>query len=210
MSFTPPTAYSGDTWAGRTVGLLGGSFNPAHDGHRHISLEAMKLLKLDAVWWMVSPQNPMKAEHGMAPLDSRLSTARKVSRHPRIVVTDIERQMGTRFTIDTLAALKTRFPRTHFTWLMGSDNLRHFHRWHHWQDIFRLVPICVLDRPPRADIVRACPVSDGYRPYLVEPRLAPHMKDMTLPAWTILHIPLSDWSSTAIRAGKVDYPYKES
>lgn len=210
MLFTPPTPYSTDLWSGRTVGLLGGSFNPAHDGHRHISLEAIKALKLDAVWWMVSPQNPMKPTTGMAPFDRRLSQARKVAQHPRIIATDIEQQMGTRYTIDTLTQLKKKFTATHFVWLMGNDNLMHFHQWHDWEEIFRLVPICVLDRPPRSNIVRNCKVTESHRQYLVDPSLAAQMPDFALPVWTILHIPLSDWSSTAIRSGEVDYPYKES
>lgn len=200
MHFTPPNIYQGNTWAGRTIGLLGGSFNPAHLGHRHISLYALKMLGLDAVWWMVSPQNPNKPTKGMAPLAERLQTARDVSAHPKIVATDIEKDMGTRYTIDTLQQLRLRFPKTKFIWLMGTDNLQQFHRWHDWQDIFRLVPICVLDRPPRTSIVQHCPTQMAYGRHLLDQRHARELKFKPLPAWTILHIPLNDISSTLLRA----------
>src|SRR5205814_9002 len=119
-----------------TVGLLGGSFNPAHEGHRHISLYALKMLGLDAVWWMVSPQNPLKSKKDMAPLKTRMQSARDVSRHPKIFVTDIETHLGTQYTADTLSSLQEHFPRTKFVWLMGTDNLRQIHRWQEWQSIF--------------------------------------------------------------------------
>src|SRR5690349_15158433 len=124
-----PTSRQPELWSNRTVGLLGGSFNPAHEGHRHISLYALKLLGLDAVWWMVSPLNPLKSSHGMASAEERMASALKASCHPDIYVTDIEMQMKTRFTVDTLTALKDRFPRTKFVWLMGTDNLLQVHRW---------------------------------------------------------------------------------
>lgn len=130
-----------------TIGLLGGSFNPAHEGHRHISDVALKRLGLDYVWWLVAPQNPLKPVRGMAPLDERLAIARARASHPRIIVMDIERTLGTRFTIDTLAALQRRFPAVHFVWLMGSDNLAGFHLWKRWQEIARRMPVAVVMRP---------------------------------------------------------------
>ncbi|HYD19796.1 MAG TPA: nicotinate-nucleotide adenylyltransferase, partial [Patescibacteria group bacterium] len=129
-----------ELWQNRTVGLLGGSFNPAHDGHRHISLYALRLLGLDAVWWMVSPQNPLKSAKEMASLATRMAGAIAASHHPKIHVTDIEQHLNTRYTADTLRALQARFPRTKFVWLMGTDNLRQFHRWQEWQEIFKMVP----------------------------------------------------------------------
>lgn len=204
MYFSAPTPYQGQLWAGRTVGLLGGSFNPAHDGHRHISLHAIKRLGLDAVWWMVSPQNPIKPVEGMAPLQDRLRSAAAVSDHPRIIATDIESQMGTRYTIDTLRQLTTRFAATNFIWLMGSDNLRQFHLWHEWEEIFHLTRVCVLDRPPRPQIVQSCAVIERFRHHLVDDAAAASLKSRPLPAWVMLHIPLSHESSTAIRAGNVD------
>jgi nicotinate-nucleotide adenylyltransferase len=131
----------------RRIGLLGGSFNPAHGGHRRISLFAAQALGLDSVWWLVSPGNPLKPKAGMAPLAARLASARKQARRAPIVPTAIERELGTRFTIDTLRKLKLRFPQHRFVWLMGSDNLAQFHRWRSWRSIARTMPIAVIARP---------------------------------------------------------------
>jgi nicotinate-nucleotide adenylyltransferase len=132
---------------GLKIGLLGGSFNPAHEGHLHISTVAMKRLGLDYVWWLVAPQNPLKPVAGMAPLERRHAVATATANHPRILVVNAEHTLSTRYTIDTLIALKKRFPQVHFVWLMGSDNLEGFHRWRRWQDVARLVPIAVVQRP---------------------------------------------------------------
>jgi nicotinate-nucleotide adenylyltransferase len=139
---TPP----GPADDGLTIGLLGGSFDPAHAGHLYVSDIARKVLKLDYVWWLVSPGNPLKPEPEV--LAARLSRARLAARHhPFIRVTDIEQRLGTRYTIDTIRALRRRFPRLRFIWLMGSDNLEQFARWRRWQQIARLVPIVVVRRP---------------------------------------------------------------
>lgn len=196
------TRYSTELWSNRTVGLLGGSFNPAHGGHRHISLYALKMLGLDAVWWMVSPQNPLKAKKGMAPLDERMESARNVARHPKIFVTDIERHLNTQYTLDTIKALQQHFPRTRFVWLMGGDNLTQFHKWHRWQEIFMTLPVCVLDRPPRHDSLKAGPAFERFRHYLLPQERAAVLKGKRAPAWTILRIPLDETSATAIRARK--------
>jgi nicotinate-nucleotide adenylyltransferase len=132
----------------RTVGLLGGSFNPAHQGHRFISLVAIKSLGLDEVWWLVAPQNPLKDSRSLLPLNARVESARAIIRHPAIRVTDIERRLGTRFTADTLMALKRRFPCVRFVWLMGADNLMQLPRWNRWERIFAAVPVAVFDRKP--------------------------------------------------------------
>ncbi|MEZ5824560.1 MAG: nicotinate-nucleotide adenylyltransferase [Geminicoccaceae bacterium] len=129
------------------IGLLGGSFNPAHEGHRHISLEALRLLGLDEVWWLVSPQNPLKSRKGMAPLEDRLASARRVAMHPRIRVSDIERRLGTVYTVDTVARLKASFHYT-FVWLIGADNLVQMVRWRRWLDLAAMTPIAVFDRTP--------------------------------------------------------------
>ena len=129
------------------TGLLGGSFNPAHHGHRQISLAAMRLLGLDEVWWLVSPGNPLKPAAGMAPVRARVASAKAATRRAPIRVTAIERDLGTRYTIDTLRALIRRYPRRRFVWLMGADNLAQFHRWRDWRGIARMVPIAVLARP---------------------------------------------------------------
>lgn len=130
---------------GLRIGLLGGTFNPAHEGHVHVSEVALKRLGLDYIWWLVTPQNPLKERP--APLRDRLRQARTVAHHPRIVVMDIERELGTRYSIDTLKALRRRFPELDFTWVMGSDNLASFHRWRSWREIASLVPIAVVQRP---------------------------------------------------------------
>jgi len=129
------------------TGLLGGSFNPAHHGHRQISLAARRLLGLDEVWWLVSPGNPLKPQEDMAPIRARVASAKVAARRAPIRVTAIERGLGTRYTIDTLRALKRRYPRRRFVWLMGADNLAQFHRWRDWRGIARTVPIAVLARP---------------------------------------------------------------
>lgn len=194
-----PTPYQSSLWAGRTVGLLGGSFNPAHEGHRHISLYAIRHLGLDAVWWMVSPQNPLKSRKDMAPLETRMTSAVKASRHPGIVVTNIEQHLHTRYTADTLRALKLHFPGTNFIWLMGTDNLRQIHRWQEWQKIFNMVPVAVLDRPPRGNSIKSCPAFERFRACLQPQGQARLLKTCQPPAWTILHIPLNSQSATKIR-----------
>jgi nicotinate-nucleotide adenylyltransferase len=132
---------------GLVIGLLGGSFNPAHGGHLYVSLTALRRLKLDYVWWLVSPGNPLKDGRDMAPFDKRLAGARKIARHPRLIVSDIERQLGTRYTIDTVTALQRRFPEVRFVWLMGSDNLENFHHWRSWRAIAARLPLVVVQRP---------------------------------------------------------------
>lgn len=186
-------------WAGRAVGLLGGSFNPAHAGHLHISKEALRRLKLDAVWWLVSPQNPLKSIKGMTSLDKRLADACATADHPRILVTDIEQQLNTRYTADTLAALKNLFPSTRFVWLMGADNLHSVHRWRRWPEIFETVPVAVLDRPPRGTGVKSSPALLRFGGSRLPDTQAALLKDAIPPAWTYLHIPLHDASSTKIR-----------
>lgn len=194
--------YQRSLWTGRTVGLLGGSFNPAHIGHRHISLYAMKMLGLDAVWCMITPQSPMKQAHVTAPIEERLRRARHISHHPRIVVTDIEKDFGTRYTVDTLRKMRAHYPDTKFVWIMGSDNLQHMHEWNDLQGIFSLMPVCVLARPPADDNVRAAPVINRFRPVMIPPEKAATLPSAPTPAWTFLHIPLCDMSSTRIRENR--------
>jgi nicotinate-nucleotide adenylyltransferase len=133
---------------GLRIGLLGGSFNPAHSGHLYVSETALKRLHLDAVWWLVSPGNPLKPEAGMAPFAKRLQGARAIAKgYPRIHVSGLEQALGTRYTVDTVAALERRFPKIRFVWLMGSDNLAQFSRWRRWQELARKIPIAVVQRP---------------------------------------------------------------
>ena len=133
----------------RTIGLLGGSFNPAHAGHLHITLHALRKLGFDEVWWLVSPQNPLKSLSSLAAYEQRLQSAKKVAaHHPRIRVLDIEARFGTRYSFETIDLLKSRFPGTHFVWMFGADNLESFHRWKHWKSLLSGIPIVVFDRAP--------------------------------------------------------------
>lgn len=132
----------------RIIGLLGGSFNPAHAGHLHLSVCAIKALRLDEVWWLVTPQNPLKDKHDLAGYRERLASAQRIAQRHNIMVSDIEAHLRTRYTYHSLQQLQRRFPGTQFIWLMGADNLAGFHRWHRWQDILRMMPVAVMDRVP--------------------------------------------------------------
>ncbi len=181
------------------IGLLGGSFNPAHDGHRHVSLLALRALGLDEVWWLVSPQNPLKPEKGMAPLKARLAAAERIARHPRIRVTDLETQFETRYTIDTLQALLRNFPRCRFVWLMGADNLAQISRWRDWQAIFETVPIAVFNRPSYAFSASTGLASRYYGRACLPDRLATKLAEMKPPAWVFLKTALNPLSATRLR-----------
>lgn len=185
---------------GRRIGLLGGSFNPAHAGHLHVSTLALEKLALDELWWLVSPQNPLKPKHGMAPLAERLARAKAVAKaDPRIVVSDVEDRMGTRYTVDTLAQLRANHPECAFVWVIGADNLRQMHKWRGWRAIFRMVPIAVFPRAPyslRALGGRAARRFEAARiPELRARRLAA----LKPPAWVFLRTPLHGESATRIR-----------
>ena len=187
-------------FAPRRVGILGGSFNPAHEGHRQISLAALERLRLDEVWWMVSPQNPLKAQAGMAPLDRRLAAARAVARHPRIRVTDIETALGTRYTADTLAKVTRAFPRTDFVWLMGADNLSQIDRWDRWQQIFHGVAIAVFNRPTYCFRALAGMAARRFAHRRLAASAAGQLAGKTPPAWVFLFTRLNPISASAIRA----------
>jgi nicotinate-nucleotide adenylyltransferase len=184
----------------RRVGLLGGSFNPAHGGHRHISLLALHLLDLDEIWWLVSPQNPLKDKAGMGPFAERLALAAKVAHHPRIKVTDLEVRLGTRYTADTLRALHQRFPRTRFVWLMGADNLRQLRHWRHWQGVFEGVPIAVFARPSYSQKALAELAAQRYAHNRAGLRRARRLAEQAPPAWAFFPVRLDARSATAIRA----------
>lgn len=181
------------------IGLLGGSFNPAHRGHRHISLEVMRRMHLDAVWWLVSPRNPLKADSGMAPLAARLASARAAARHPRILPTAIETELGTQYTVDTIAALKNRYPQHDFVWIMGADNLLQFGRWKRWRDIARQLPIAVVARPNYIKGARMASAMAWLRRYTRREANVKNWCEWELPAIVILKIPLDPSSATAIR-----------
>lgn len=183
----------------KTVGLLGGSFNPAHGGHRRISLFARAALGLDEVWWLVSPGNPLKSDDGMAALPARFASARGQARRAPIRVSAVERELGTRYTVDTLARLVRRWPKRRFVWLMGADNLAQFHRWRDWRNIARIVPIAVIARPGYDAAALASPAMAWLGRYRRRPAsLFPSAKWST-PALVILRFDPDPRSATAIR-----------
>lgn len=183
------------------VGLLGGSFNPAHDAHRAISLFALKRLKLDRVWWLVSPGNPLKDVSGLPDLASRIAAAQKIAHDPRIVVTGIEAEFNTRYTVDTIAKLKFRFPRARFVWLMGADNLSQFSRWREWQGIAELLPFAVIDRPSDSLRASASTAAQRLARYRLDEARANRLADCAAPAWVFLRGLKLPLSSTALRSG---------
>ena len=184
----------------RHIGLLGGSFNPAHDGHRHISVEARKRLRLDEVWWMVSPQNPLKSAQGMASFADRIEGAKNAARHPWIKVTGIEKDLGTTYTAETLERLVKRFPNHRFVWLMGADNLVQISHWHRWQHIFQTVAVAVFDRPSYSLKALSGRAARRFARARVLELRASRLADMRPPAWVFLHTPLNALSATALRA----------
>ncbi len=185
--------------SGPVTGLLGGSFNPAHAGHRRISLFAKDALGLDEVWWMVSPGNPLKPKAGMAPLAARVRAAKAISRNAPIRVTAVEQALGTRFTIDTLRALKRRYPKRRFVWLMGSDNLAQFHRWKGWRNIARQMPIAVIARPGYDNAALASPAMAWLRDYRLSAAGFRNRGEWSAPALIELRFDPDPRSATAIR-----------
>jgi nicotinate-nucleotide adenylyltransferase len=182
------------------TGLLGGSFNPAHRGHRRVSAGAIKALGLDELWWLVSPGNPLKPAEGMAPLPARLASARKMARRLPIRATAIERELGTRYTVDTLAALLRLYPDRRFIWLMGADNLVQLHRWRHWRRIAQTVPIAVVSRPGYEESAHAAVAMGWLRRYVRPADQARLWTEWRLPALVFLRLPLDPTSATGIRA----------
>ena len=183
------------------IGLLGGSFNPAHRGHRRISLAAIDALGLDEVWWLVSPGNPLKAKaKDMAPFAARLASARAMARRAPIQASDFEAKAGTRFTVDTLAKLKRRYSGDEFIWLMGSDSVTNFHQWRRWRDIARLVPIAVIRRPGYDSVTQATRAMGWLRRFVRPSSQAQHWTEWSAPAIFFLRLPPDPTSATAIRA----------
>jgi nicotinate-nucleotide adenylyltransferase len=189
----------GPVGRGLRIGLLGGSFNPPHEGHVHVSETALKKLHLDYVWWLVSPQNPLKPVRGMASFDKRLDAANRLAgAHPRMIATGIEQDLGTRFTIDTLRALKRRFPQATFVWLMGSDNLVQIPRWRRWQEIFAEVPVAVITRPGSALLARHSKAATRFKSagLPADARFA----GADPPALTVIEVKRNPASGTQLRA----------
>lgn len=195
-----PTPLATPVAPGLRIGLLGGSFNPAHEGHRWISLVALRRLGLHRVWWLVSPQNPLKPEAGMAPFAERFASARAMATHPAIAVADIEHRLGTRFTADTLAALTARAPHTRFVWLMGADNLVSLPRWRDWTRIMETVPVAVIARPGYSLKARLSPAARRYAHAQLPQDHARLLPGRTPPAWVFIEDRPTGISSTRIRA----------
>lgn len=185
---------------GMRIGLLGGSFNPPHHGHIYASELALRQLRLNFIWWLVSPQNPLKPARGMARFDTRFRAAKQFAHDPRIIVSDLEAQFGTQFTADTLRLLRRRFPGIDFVWIMGSDNLIQLPRWRRWQSIFAAMPVAVIARPGTAIAARVCPAARRFAFALRPPSVG--LVSATPPAWTILDGRRDPTSATAIRALK--------
>jgi len=193
----------GKPWAttGQVIGLLGGSFDPPHAGHVHLTKEALKRLRLDAVWWLVSPGNPIKA-HAPAPLQQRMNAARRVMHHPRVRITDLETRFGTRATVDTLEALRRAYPKVRFVWIMGADNLAGFDKWDRWPDILAQVPVAVLARPGQRLPALTSRAARQFTSTRVPASSAPALGMMRPPAWVYLDMPTRDDSSSALRAAR--------
>ena len=183
----------------RRIGLLGGSFNPAHRGHRATSLAAMEALGLDEIWWLVSPGNPLKPKHGMAPYPARLRSALHIARRSRIKVSDFEAEVGTIYTVDTVAALLGHWPRHDFIWLMGADTVVQFHQWKDWRRLAGMVPIAVLPRPGYDGAARAARAMGWLRRFVRSPAMARSWTEWSVPAITFLRLPPDPTTATRRR-----------
>lgn len=187
---------------GGVIGLLGGSFDPPHAGHVHITREALKRFGLDSIWWLVSPGNPLKS-HGPAPLERRMQAARAIMQHPRVHISDVEAQIGARYTAHTLAVLRAERPDVHFVWLMGADNMAQFHLWQDWRQIMETVPVGILARPGARLAARASVAARIYENARVPQDQARILGRLQAPAWCFANVPMIAMSSTRLReAGK--------
>jgi nicotinate-nucleotide adenylyltransferase len=184
---------------GMRIGLLGGSFNPPHVAHRAISLFAIKRLKLDRVWWLVTPGNPLKDDGALHDLDQRSEAARLMADDPRIDISCLESVIGTRYTLDTITYLRRRASGLRFVWIMGADNLAQFHRWQNWRRIASEVPIAVIDRPPQSFRALAAPAAQALARYRLPENEASRLADQRPPAWVFLTGLKLNLSSTGLR-----------
>lgn len=187
---------------GMQVGLFGGSFNPPHAGHALVAETALRRLKLDQLWWIVTPGNPLKSTRELAPLAERIRLSEEITRDPRIKVTAFEAAHRIRYTADTLALIKQRNPGVEFVWVMGADSLRDFHRWQRWHEIAMTYPIAVIDRPGATLSYLSSTVAKYFDYARVDETDAPRLASMKAPAWTFIHGPRSTLSSTAIRQAR--------
>jgi nicotinate-nucleotide adenylyltransferase len=185
---------------GMRVGLFGGSFNPAHEGHAHVAETARRRLGLDRVIWLVSPQNPLKSSHETASLKDRMAAARQLARGHGMIVSDAETKLGSAYTVDTIRSLKARFPGVKFVWVMGADSLATFHRWRGWTQIMREAPVAVVSRPWISLRSRFSPAARRFARFRVPAANARSLPGSRTPAWVFLQGPFNFQSSTALRA----------
>lgn len=201
MTATPSIVRPPPHAPGMAVGLFGGSFNPPHAGHVLVSETALRRLRLDRVWWLVTPGNPLKDTRALAPLPRRMAAARRLLRDPRIVVSDLEARLGVRYTFDTIDWLVRRCPGVHFVWLMGADNLRQFDRWQQWRGIAARVPLAVIDRPGAGLKASASRAAQALAPWRVPEHGAWRLVRRGAPGLVVLHGRRLDLSSTMLRSG---------
>lgn len=187
---------------GRRIGLFGGSFNPPHEGHRAAALEGLRRLGLDGVWWMVSPQNPLKDPRETDDFSERLAMTRKLAKHPRFVVTDLEKKLGTRTTAATLKRIRPILARGKFVWIMGADSFATLHRWHKWRELLATLPVAVVDRPGATLKALGSPAARAFAKYRLPVSRARHLAEHKAPAWVFLKLPLRPESSTQIRRAR--------
>ncbi|NVK33842.1 MAG: nicotinate-nucleotide adenylyltransferase [Rhodobacteraceae bacterium] len=187
--------------AGNRIGVFGGSFNPPHSGHALVARHALKRLKLDQVWWLVTPGNPLKDHGELAPLEERIALTKALADHPKMRVTAHEVILGSPYTAKTLATLTKKRPNLKFVWLMGGDNLIGFHRWQNWRQIMQTMPVAVVDRPGASLSTLGAPMPKAFEKYRISEEDAALLPDLRPPAWVYLHTALDDMSSTRLRQG---------
>lgn len=202
--FALPQLRDSARWNGLRVGLLGGSFNPPHEGHVHISLAALKGLELDAIWWLVTPQNPLKSEQP-APLEERMALSRElVSSHRKIFVSDMEKDLDTTKTYDTVRKIKSHFPLTNFVWVSGMDNALTLHKWHNWRELLKEIAMVHLTRSPASSLIQSCPLRMlGSQKHVVLAKAGRFPLDSETTYW-MLQKPMVDISSTELRAKRLE------
>ena len=198
-----PDIFPDGEWRGKKVGLLGGSFNPAHEAHLEITLAALDILQLDAVWWLVSPQNPLKSTDDMADFEDRMASARAVATDQRIHVTGLENMLGTCYTAETVTRLTHLLPNTRFVWLMGADNLVQFAAWKDWKKIAETVVFAIFDRPGYSDAALASEAATVFRDHQIPDEQAAELATRIAPAWTFIRETKNPLSSTEIRRKKL-------
>lgn len=198
------------SFSGMKIGLFGGSFNPAHRGHRRASLAVLRRCDLDEIWWLVTPGNPLKNHSELAPLGARVHRARAIADHPKIRVTAFEAAAGLQYTADTVRYLTDRRPDVRFLWMMGADNLAGFHKWQDWRGIMRRVPVAVVDRPGDRLAAASAPAAQAYGRFRIDERFAPTLVHRDRPAWAFIHCPLDPISSTALRRNGKPAPDADS